>query len=34
MQWVEFWKRFVGQAVGGEVDLMVLIGGAERNKNS
>jgi hypothetical protein len=24
-----FWKPYLGQAVGGELDLMVLIGGAE-----
>jgi hypothetical protein len=23
------WKPYIGQAVGGELDLMVLIGGAE-----
>jgi hypothetical protein len=25
----DFWKPYIGQAVGGELDLMVLIGGAE-----
>jgi hypothetical protein len=25
-----FWKPYIGQAVGGELDLMVLIGGAEK----
>jgi hypothetical protein len=24
-----FWKPYVGQAAGGELDMMVLIGGAE-----
>jgi hypothetical protein len=24
-----FWKPYIGQAAGGELDLMVLIGGAE-----
>jgi hypothetical protein len=24
-----FWKPYIGQALGGEWDLMVLIGGAE-----
>jgi hypothetical protein len=24
-----FWKPYIGQAVGGELELMVLIGGAE-----
>jgi hypothetical protein len=24
-----FWKRYIGQTVGGDLDLMVLIGGAE-----
>jgi hypothetical protein len=24
-----FWKPYVGQVVGGELDLVVLIGGAE-----
>jgi hypothetical protein len=24
-----FWKLYIGQAVGGKFDLMVLIGGAE-----
>jgi hypothetical protein len=24
-----FWKPYIGQAIGGELDLMVLIGGAE-----
>jgi hypothetical protein len=24
-----FWKPYMGQAVGGELDLMALIGGAE-----
>jgi hypothetical protein len=24
-----FWKPYIGQAVGGELDLMVLIGEAE-----
>jgi hypothetical protein len=25
----EFWKPYIGQAVGGKLDLMVLSGGAE-----
>jgi hypothetical protein len=25
-----FWKPYIGQAVGAELDLMVLIGGAEK----
>jgi hypothetical protein len=24
-----FWKLYIGQALGGKLDLMVLIGGAE-----
>jgi hypothetical protein len=24
-----FWQYYIGQAVGGELDLMVLIGGVE-----
>jgi hypothetical protein len=25
--WGEFWKPYTGQAVGGKLDLLVLIGG-------
>jgi hypothetical protein len=28
--WGKFWKPYIGQAVSGEVDLMVLIDGAGR----
>jgi hypothetical protein len=26
-----FWQSYIGQAVGGELDLMVLIGGAREH---
>jgi hypothetical protein len=29
MRWGEFWRPYIGQAVGGKINLMVLIGGAE-----
>jgi hypothetical protein len=27
--WGEFWRPYIGQAVSGKIDLMVLIGGME-----
>jgi hypothetical protein len=29
MYWDEFWRSYIGQAVSGEIVLMVLIGGVE-----
>jgi hypothetical protein len=29
VQWGVFWKPYIGQAVGGEFDMVVLTGGAE-----
>jgi hypothetical protein len=28
MKWGEFWRPYIGQAVSGEINLMVLIDGA------
>jgi hypothetical protein len=29
MRWGKFWRPYIGQAVSGKINLMVLIGGAE-----